>query len=145
MKTNKLSQKIICTVEGCLHLSENRDIGLCATHAREARKAAAPKAKPTRRRIPKQSDEGKERMAIYNAIRSLFMVDKICECCITDGIDTEATQVHHKKGRLGDLLYDIRHFMPVCAACHRYIEEHPNEAYWQGWSELRNANEPHEI
>lgn len=136
-----------CTVEGCFNASENTDIGLCATHAREARKKAAPKTKPPKKRISKQSDP--EREKIYLAIREMYLKENvICELCkkgiIRDGRQA-ATDVHHKKGRLGDLLYDVRHYFGVCRKHHQYIETHPEEAYEKGWSLLRNSNEPHEI
>lgn len=131
---------IICTIEGCGHLSENRDIGLCATHAREARKKSAPKAKPARKRIPKQSDEGKERMAVYRAIKSLWLerhTNTFCDVCAVEF----TSEPHHKRGKLGDLLYDVRYWLPVCRKCHTYIETHPEEAYEQGWSLSRHQTE----
>ena len=130
---------IICLIEGCGHLAERT--GLCATHSREARKKAHPKEKVKRQRISKQSDEGKERMAVYGAINRMFLLMNLeCEIC-----GRNSDEVHHKKGRIGDLLYDVRFFLPVCRICHDFIEKHPETAYMNGWSLLRNTNEPHTI
>lgn len=45
-----------------------------------------------------------------------------------------ATQVHHKKGRIGDLLTDVRYFLPVCDEGHKEIEDNPKWAKEQGFS-----------
>lgn len=43
------------------------------------------------------------------------------------------TQIHHKRGRRRSLLLDQRHWLPVSAAGHAWIEAHPNEARTRGW------------
>lgn len=136
---------LLCSIEGCSYLAERN--GICSRHNREARKASTPKAKPARKRIAKQSEEGRERMAVYLAIRELFLrYNPDCaRCKEVYGVYMLATTVHHKSGRLSDSLYDVRHFLPLCIVCHEYVETHPEESYQRGWSELRNANEPHEI
>lgn len=40
----------------------------------------------------------------------------------------QAIEVHHKKGRIGDLLNDKKYFLSVCRNCHEWIESHPKEA-----------------
>lgn len=47
-------------------------------------------------------------------------------------------QVHHRKGRDGVLLADPQYLLGVCAACHRYIHDHPTESYEKGWMLKRN-------
>lgn len=130
---------LICSVEGCGHLAERT--GLCATHGRAQRKSTAPKTKPRKTRIAKQSEEGKERMEVYGAINRMFLLMNL-ECAICNN---NSEEVHHQKGRIGDLLYDVRFFLPVCRTCHVFIEKHPETAYMNGWSLLRNSNEPHTI
>lgn len=39
-----------------------------------------------------------------------------------------ATELHHARGRVGSLLTDTRFIIPVCAAGHRAIHEHPEAA-----------------
>jgi hypothetical protein len=39
-----------------------------------------------------------------------------------------ATQIHHKRGRLGALLTNGLYFVPVCQDCHHWISTHPDEA-----------------
>lgn len=45
-----------------------------------------------------------------------------------------SNQVHHKKGRIGDLLLDKRFWLPVCAQCHEWIERNPIKAKEMGLS-----------
>lgn len=134
-----------CSIEGCSYLAERN--GICSRHNREARKASAPKTKARKARIAKQSEEGKERTAIYSAIRSLYLLHNLdcARCKEVYGVYMRATTVHHKLGRLSDLLYDVRHFLPLCLPCHHYVETHPEEAYERGWSLLRTQTEPHTI
>lgn len=133
---------LTCKIEGCFNATENPDIGLCATHAREARKKAAPKEKPRKTRISKTADP--EREAIYHAIKDIWIQQPenyFCDVCKT----ANTTEPHHKEGRLGDLLFDVRKWLPVCRHCHENIERNPEIAYRNGWSLLRNSNEPHTI
>lgn len=44
-----------------------------------------------------------------------------------------STQIHHKKGRSGVLLYEKYHFLAVNDFAHRYIHDNPKESYERGW------------
>jgi len=46
----------------------------------------------------------------------------------------QATQIHHKKGRIGKLLTDIKYFLPVSDEGHQKIEMNPNWAKEMGYS-----------
>ncbi|HET6224641.1 MAG TPA: hypothetical protein VFF27_00085 [Bacteroidia bacterium] len=48
-----------------------------------------------------------------------------------------ATQIHHQKGRIGSLFLDENFWLPVSALGHKWIEEHPERAYKEGFSLLR--------
>lgn len=48
-----------------------------------------------------------------------------------------AVDIHHKKGTVGSLFLDERFFLPVSRLGHKWIEEHPEEAYKLGYSLLR--------
>lgn len=127
-----------CSIEGCERIAERN--GICGTHNREARKASAPKAKTPKKRISKTADPEREKM--YLAIRKIyFMLCPICSVC--EGYN--ADEIHHKKGREGDLLFDVRYWLPVHRQCHTYIETHPQEAYERGWSLSRLSKEEETI
>jgi RNA polymerase subunit RPABC4/transcription elongation factor Spt4 len=49
----------------------------------------------------------------------------------------QATEIHHKAGRVGELYTKVSNFLAVCRNCHRFIEENPEEAKELGLSESR--------
>lgn len=52
-----------------------------------------------------------------------------------------ATDIHHKRGRLGSDLTDQTRFVGCCRACHDYVERNRRFAIQSGWSEPRNRRE----
>lgn len=50
-----------------------------------------------------------------------------------------ATEIHHKRGRVGALLLDVSHWLGLCAPCHRRATVNPAEAIAAGVSESRLA------
>lgn len=129
-----------CSIDGCIRPAESGGM-LCATHAREARKAAAPKAKPARKaRISKQSDP--ERHNLYMAVRTLYLVQfPNCAICEANGIEKKAEDLHHRKGKQGDLLFDPRFFIGLCRVHHEWVHENPVDAIEHGWSLSRHQTE----
>ena len=71
----------------------------------------------------------------YAKIRKAFLFCHVK--CRVAGCDSPAVEIHHMKGRTGDLLTDERFFLPVCRAHHNYIESHPAEAKEHGYSLIR--------
>lgn len=64
----------------------------------------------------------------YKGIRTDFLKRwPLCKANL-QGCTRLSTQIHHKKGRIGELLTDSTHFLAVCHSCHHYIETHPLEA-----------------
>lgn len=90
-----------------------------------------PKAiKPISAKMTKSLDEySKRRMAFLT-------VHSHCQAKL-QGCSGEATEVHHKAGRIGELLILISKWLAVCRSCHRWIEENPLEAKELGFSEDR--------
>jgi hypothetical protein len=69
------------------------------------------------------------RMAVYRAIKDVFLTHvNTCQAC-----GAHAVEIHHKKGRASLLLFDVRTWMAVCAACHRAIHNDVAEARRRGW------------
>ena len=82
-------------------------------------KCAYKNKKPTN----KVSDSMRKKLSTYSKIKKSYMeVYPNCERC-----DKPATEIHHKAGRIGNLLTDINHFMSTCRDCHNYIHENPKE------------------
>jgi hypothetical protein len=89
------------------------------------------KAKP----IPPRSQKRSKEERLYVAKRVIFIQEHpMCEAHIS-GICTEyATEVHHKKGRIGEDLLDETHWLALCHMCHDYIENHREFAMEKGFS-----------
>jgi len=82
--------------------------------------------------IKKISNKRKIENKEYLKVRKLFLESLIF--CQVKGCKGLATEVHHKKGRIGKLLTDIRYFLGVCRECHNKIELEPNWAKENGYS-----------
>lgn len=69
-----------------------------------------------------------------------------CEICKTRGQSQWkiATDLHHKKGRNGDLLFDTRYFAALCRYHHDKVHNNPAWAKEKGWLiPWWKVNEPH--
>lgn len=89
----------------------------------------APKVKKVKVRINPKSKKRIKDDKVYRTLRDVFLKDKICP--ITGQV---ATEVHHKKGRVGDLFLDIRYWLAVSRAGHIKIEADPEWAIKNGYS-----------
>jgi len=83
-------------------------------------------AKP--KKIRPLSKKRAQQNKLYLELRAAFLVNKICP--ITGEM---ATEVHHKKGRCGALLTDVRFFLAVSRRGHVWIEANPAEAEKLGY------------
>lgn len=73
----------------------------------------------------KRDDQNK----VYLTLRDVFLKGKICP--ITGDV---ATEIHHRKGRIGPLLTDVRFFLAVSREGHWLIENSPLWAKQMGYS-----------
>ena len=71
-----------------------------------------------------------QKLALYSQKKKEFMIGKICP--IYPNLPVE--DIHHKKGRDGDLLLDERYWLAVSRKGHIWIELHPIEAKEKGYS-----------
>ncbi|MFD2600191.1 hypothetical protein ACFSQ3_14630 [Sphingobacterium corticis] len=62
--------------------------------------------------------------------------NKLCKARL-EGCTVWTTDVHHKKGRINNLLTDETYFLPVCRSCHQVIELNPVLAKELGFSQSR--------
>lgn len=51
---------------------------------------------------------------------------------------TPTTDIHHMKGRIGDLLLNINYWVALSREGHRYVEDHPKWALENGYTVKRN-------
>lgn len=90
------------------------------------------------KKASRYSEKMLQGLKVYKVERLKFLEKyPVCQAAIKEVCTEEALQIHHKKGRIGDLLTDPTYFLAVCHQCHIYIELHPEEAKEKGWSLAR--------
>ena len=81
------------------------------------------------------SDSLKKANEIYKVEKAKYMKEHpFCEAGIMCKCQSPSQDLHHRKGRTGELLYDSIYFLAVCREDHNWIEEHPKEAKKLGFS-----------
>lgn len=102
-----------------------------------------PKPKKKVNPIAKKSLSQKKRDKLYFPVKKAFLKmpgNEMCNMrispeCIENRMRT--VDVHHMKGKCGDLYWDIRYFLSACRRCHDYELSHDAEAKEKGVSLLR--------
>ena len=84
-----------------------------------------------RARSPKRAKQERE----YTRLRRDFL--EANPWCALKGCGLLATEVHHRRGRVGALLLAVEHWSPLCHDCHVWATGHPAAAYELGISERR--------
>lgn len=88
-------------------------------------------------RIKPVSAKLKKMKTVYGHIRKDFLDEhEICQAKIP-GCSGLSTEIHHRAGREGDRLNDVKLFLAVCRSCHDFIERNPAWAKSQGLSVSR--------
>lgn len=82
--------------------------------------------------IPKVSEKRKIDNLKYSAQRIVFLGKPENKICPITGWPT--TEIHHKKGRIGDLFLDERYWIALSREGHQYVEENPEWAKENGYS-----------
>lgn len=82
--------------------------------------------------MKKVSDKQAKRLREYAKVRKKYMSEH--DICEVKECNRTATDIHHRKGRIGSLLTDTVYFMAVCRQCHRIIEDSPHYAKENGYS-----------
>jgi hypothetical protein len=148
----------LCKVNGCNNQAEVKQ--LCKYHYwNQLRNNSKEKAKHKKIKYKKYlklaskvlnavSERGKEKTKLYKKARLEYLEShKCCEAkltgCTIPTVDYESVglQIHHKKGRVGELLFDKRYFLAVCQNCHNYIEQNVDFAISNGFSLSRLAKD----
>src|SRR5688500_5357244 len=88
--------------------------------------------------IAKVTAERKEINKEYEKVKREFLrKHKACQVCC----ESPATDLHHKRGRNGKLLTDIRYFLAVCRPCHDHIHSDIPFSRANGFIESRHKKE----
>ena len=90
-------------------------------------------------KIAKRSKKRIAQEKIYSQLRKAFLNKKENKICpITN---ERTTEIHHKKGRIGDLLIDTRYWIALSRTGHIFIEQNPEWAKENGYSLSRLEND----
>jgi hypothetical protein len=93
-----------------------------------------------RKPIPKVSGKRAKDNRKYSVLRKEFLkANPECEARLKN-CRGEATDVHHRAGRVGENLLDTETWLAVCRPCHLWIESHPVASKQLGLSESRLTN-----
>ena len=92
----------------------------------------SPRPKKKGKGIPAMSEKRKVEIRVYTQLRKKFLKQNpMCEAGAF-GCTKRATQIHHTKKR-GKNYLNVETWMPTCAHCHRWIEDHKDQARELGW------------
>jgi hypothetical protein len=105
----------------------------CSTNTGVAKLSIKPTAKS--KPIPPRSQKRSKEERLYSGKRVIFLQENpMCQAHLPGICTKHATEVHHKKGRIGELLLNILLWLGVCHACHEWIENNREEAMEKGFS-----------
>lgn len=122
----------------CICHGEKRIIvvkaGYCQRGNHE-KKQAAKGDKAKKHYLPPVSDKRAKEQRVYSIARKLFLKHHpLCQAKVAGICQVASAEVHHKKGRIGELYLDQQYWLAVCSTCHKHVETHPEEAKEKGWS-----------
>ena len=91
-----------------------------------------PDEKPALKRISIKSVKRMAEDRLYYRNKKEYLSAHIK--CEVPGCNKVSETLHHKKGRIGELIYNERYFLAVCMQHHREIEDNPGWAIEEGYS-----------
>jgi len=77
-------------------------------------------------------------MLKYSVLRTEFLAKKENQICPITKQPT--TDIHHKRGRVGSLYLDTKHWIALSREGHKFVEENPEWSKQNGYSENRISN-----
>jgi len=96
---------------------------------KERPKTARPAGASKKKRISPVSKARKANLTLYAREKRRYLkTHPICERCWAK----KSEHIHHKRGRIGDLLHNQDFFAAVCFACHEWIGRNPTAARAEG-------------
>ncbi len=124
---------------------ENADRNETASEAHARRKAERLALKPKKQITPikKVGAQMSAKLKKYSILKAEFMQGK--QCPIYPNLPVE--DVHHMRGKTGELYLDTRYWLAVSRKGHIKIENNPSWARRNGWSlsRLENLDQEPEI
>ena len=109
------------------HLCKNLSYIYKCIEGKKYCKACAYKTLPnTKKTINKISVKKQKQDGEYSKLRKLYLESHLfCEAKLPGICTLEATDIHHKAGRIGENYLKVSEWLAVCRSCHKFIEENP--------------------
>ena len=85
-------------------------------------KKTAPIKKQKKPIAPRSPKRYKQEREYLKKRKSFLLSSQLCQAKLPNICTTQATDVHHMQGRIGNLLTDETKFLAVCRACHDWKE-----------------------
>jgi hypothetical protein len=97
--------------------------------------------KPTSKKplAPRSAKRAKQEKEYSNKRKTFMLAHPLCQANISGLCTSQSTDIHHIKGRSGELLLEVNEWMSVCRACHMWIETHPIEATELGFRKSKTV------
>lgn len=93
------------------------------------KESANTSAKPKRTRIKPVSDRQAARLKRWAKVKREYLKKvPLCECCSK----ARSTEVHHTRGKNGELRYNTTFLRAVCRPCHTWIDNNRAAARAKG-------------
>lgn len=87
------------------------------------------------KKLPSRSSKRIKQDQIYSKKRKEFLAKyPMCQAHLPQVCTQVATDIHHMKGRVGDLYLNETYWLPLCRGCHYWVEMRPEEAKALGFS-----------
>lgn len=88
-------------------------------------------------KISVKSNKQKSRELAYSLVRKAYLLkNKSCAAKLP-GCMIASTEIHHARGRIGELLTNTKYFVAICRHCHNILELEPELAKKLNLSESR--------
>lgn len=110
--------------------SGNKYCQYCWNRIKAGDKKSAPVKK--KKRISPISEKRAGQLATYRVLRDDYLLTHpVCE---VHDCENNTTNLHHKNGRIGEMLFNTEYFMACCSVCHpQRIHENPAWARKHGY------------
>ncbi len=127
----------ICKLSGVVWKQYNSFSKCQCEQCKAVQKKPQPKQKKVYK-IPQVSKKRKVEMLKYSVLRTEFLAKKENQICPITKQPT--TDIHHKRGRVGSLYLDTKHWIALSREGHKFVEENPEWSKQNGYSENRISN-----
>ena len=135
-RSNKPLIGNLCYTSAPFHYQKHQEKKGLSQIQRYQQKQKEKERKPIAKHSPKRAKEERE----YSKEAKAFKLANPDCAARLKGCTGATEDVHHMKGKIGDLLLDQHYWLPACRHCHDWIEKNSKKAKILGLSVSRLEN-----